>query len=260
MREIVSVLIITGVLSDLLHKPFLSNGDILQGMLIDEKMNAKIEGYFSKFTFVRYKKREVIIRPEDKPRGIFFLKNGFVKMNSIFEDGRELTLNIFKPGSYFPMMLALGGINNSYYFEAMTNLEVYRAPKENILEWVKKEPEVLFELTQRIMVGMDGLLTSMEYLLSGTAYSRVVSAILLLSRRFGEKDHNGKVVIKLPLTHQDIANLSGITRETASLEMEKLKKAGLISYTRSELTILKKSELEEETFIYKESSSTPGAL
>ena len=53
----------------------------------------------------------------------------------------------------------------------------------------------------------------------------------------GVKNGKGKVTINIPLTHQDFANLSGLTRETASLELEELEKKKFISYKKHLVTV-----------------------
>lgn len=217
----------------------------------------KLEEFFSNGKTIEYKKNEMILRPEDIPQGVFYLEKGFVRMNTILEDGRELTLNIFKPGTYFSMLWAIGDIENTYYFQAVTNIVVKRAPKEKTVKFLKENPEILFDLTKRILSGMGGLLTNIEYLLSGHAEKRVSAALILSAKRFGKKEVNGKIEIELPLTHQDIANLGGLTRETTSLELEKLEKKKLISYKHHTMVIINLKQLQEKNSIEDKKEPTP---
>jgi CRP/FNR family transcriptional regulator, anaerobic regulatory protein len=212
----------------------------------------KIRLFFSSYPATTYKKDEIILRPDDPTPYVYYVASGFVRMYCLLPDGKELTLNIFKPESYFPMLLVLGSSTNSYYYETLTPVTLERAPRAEILAFTHREPDVLFELTSRISVGVNGLLSNIQYLLFGSASSRVASVLLILSRRFGnEKDST--TTIQLPLTHQDIANLIGLTRETTSLEMEKLVARKIISYNHKQVSIHLAHVLAQE--VYLEESS-----
>ena len=206
-----------------------------------------------------YKKGEIILRPEDKPQGVYYIKEGFVKLSTILENGKELTLNIHKPGTYFPMMWAIGGISNSYYFQAQVTTLIHRAPKQEVLSFLKKNPDVFFELTRRILVGLGGILTNIEYILCGNSYTRVAGAIYLSAKRFGEPSGKDKVIIQLPLTHQDIANIAGISRETASIAIKKLEVRKIISCQHHIFIVNATKKLEEEALISKKEKSEPYA-
>lgn len=221
-----------------------------------ENVLEKLKDLFSNSGLYKYRKGEIIMRSDEQPQGVFYVKSGHIQFYTIFEDGRELILNIFKPGSYFPMMWAIGNIPNTYYYRAMMPAELHRVSKEKVLDFLHKNPDVLFELTRRILIGLDGLLTNVQHLFSGNAYHRVLSALLLLAKRFGEESNRG-IVIKLPVTHQDIANLASITRETASVELKKIERKKIIFYNRQLLRINNRKMLEKEVFIYGGLKSHP---
>jgi CRP-like cAMP-binding protein len=218
---------------------------------MDGDLKNKLDNFFANAKKFNYKKGEVIIRADDEPAGVYYISEGYVRSYSLTEDGRELTLNIFKPGSYFPMTWAIADIQNSFFYEAMTTLEVSRLPKTEIVDLVKNDNKLLYDLTRRLLIGLNGLVVRMEYLFMGSAYNKVASSILLLARRFGEESKDG-LIIRLHFTHQDIASLAGITRETATLEIQNLEKNGLIT-RENRLIIVKDIErLREESYIYTE--------
>ena len=190
---------------------------------------SRIENFFTRGKRIFYKKGETIIRSEDEPQGIYFVENGFVKMNSVFEDGKLLIVNIFKPKTYFPMIWALTDIPNSYSFEAMTKVSLIRVSKDEVLNFIEKNPDVLRDLSKRIMSGLDGLIKNMEQLIRGQAQKRVLAALHMSAKRFGRTE-NGKLLIEIPLTHQDVADMSALSRETTTITLNKLRKEKLISF------------------------------
>jgi len=199
----------------------------------------------------------MVIRADDDPPGVFYLKDGYARLYTVSPYGQELTFNILKPGCYFSMMWAIGGAQNTRYFEAMTDIELWRAPKKGLIEFIQGNPDVLFELTKRILIGLDGLLGVMESLLFGNAYNKVATALIVAAKRFGKKLDSGEVIIELPLTHQTIASLACLTRETTSSIMKQFEKDALVNNKRPFLIIPNLEKLEKEAVIPKEEQPLP---
>ena len=219
---------------------------------MEQQISEKLNNFFSRFKKLSFKKGETILRPDDKPSGVLYLKKGYTRVYSLSRDAQELTLIIFKAENIFPLMWAINNTPNTYYLEAMTAAELYQAPREEFLNFIKQDNEVLFELTGRILTRFGGVLNRMEYAIFGHARSKVASIILICAERFGSKNEqvlsshslrNKKdIIIQVPLTHQDIANLIGVTRETVSIEMEALQKKGFLTFEKNSILkrILKK--------------------
>lgn len=187
------------------------------------------EIFYKQFTIRNYKKGEMLIRADDDPQGIFFLKKGYVRQYTISKTGFELTLHILKPISYFPMVWAINGTPNVYYFEALTSVEVGRAPRDQVVNFIKDKPIIIFDLMSELLEDYAESLTRIEHLVFSDAYRRVISILLYISKHFGEKKGSG-IIVNHRFTQQDIATLVGVARETASNEMIKLEKKGLIKY------------------------------
>ncbi len=212
---------------------------------MDNNVQKRLDDFFGKYKSVSYDKGEIIIRADEEPSGVFLLKDGIVRMYGISSQGEELSINIYKPISFFPMSWVLNDTISHYYFEAVTNVSVLKSPKLEFLEFLKKEPEVLFNLVKRIYKGLDGYFTRMEFLMSGNAEARLITELLIYGKRFGEKKAEG-IVVNFKLTEKDIASQSGVTRETVSRQLSKLKEKGLIEYRNKTLIIKDLSMLEEE--------------
>ncbi|MEX2028000.1 MAG: Crp/Fnr family transcriptional regulator [Candidatus Curtissbacteria bacterium] len=208
----------------------------------------ELDRFFSKFRLLHFKKGEAILRPGDVPGGVFYLKKGYVRLYSVSKNGEELTLIIFKPGDLFPITWAINDTLNLYFLEAMTVVEVRKAPREGFLSFARGSPEIYFELSSRMMSRLDGLLRRMEYLVFGNAYAKVASIILICAERFGEAGRGG-VAIQVPLTHNDVASLVGVTRETASVEIKKLKDRGLIANKGKKIIVKNASGLRKASNI-----------
>jgi len=204
-----------------------------------------LDTFFEKYTKMKYKKGEMIMRAEDTPQGIFYLKKGYVRQYMVNTSGSMLMLHIFKPHAFFPMMWALNDTVNTYYYEAMTPVEVWRAPKEAVNEFLHEYPAVTFNLASRLLMGLVGIQRRMEYLVMDNAYEKTLLLLLYLAQNLGEKEDKG-IMLPVPVTHREISAWIGTTRETASLQVETLKKHGLISYRKRQLFIPSVKALESE--------------
>lgn len=205
----------------------------------------EFENFYKQFTTRHYKKGEILIRADDDPQGIFCLTKGFVRQYTISKAGYELTLHILKPLSYFPMVWAVNGTPNVYYFEALTPVEVGRAPREQVVDFIKDKPTIIFELLSELIEDYAESLTRIEHLVFSDAYRRVISVLLYIAKHFG-KENNSGIIVDHVFTQQDIATLVGVARETASNEMVKLDKKGLVKLIDRSIVIENMEKLELE--------------
>lgn len=213
---------------------------------MDGDVQQKLEHFFAQYRLIKYKKGEIIYRPGDEPLNILYIKSGFVRLYTISKDGQELTIKLLKPIFYFTLIYAIINVKNKYYVETISPVELWSAPKEVTLEFIKKDPQILFEITKNLFTALDDLMTNIEYLISGNTRTKVASMLLLLASRFGQKEPGG-VRIDLTPTHQDIAGLLGTSREIVSIQIKELEKMGIIAKKGRFWQVLDMKKLEEES-------------
>lgn len=223
-------------------------------MSLDKNKTKEVEVFYEQFKKRSYKKGETLIRSDDDPQGIFCLTKGFVRQYTISRTGIELTLHILKPISYFPMVWAINGTPNVYNFEALTEVEVGRAPRDELVNFIKDKPKIIFELMSELLEDYAETMTRIEHLVFSDAYRRVISVLLYIAKHFGNLVGN-KMIIGNRFTHQDIATLVGVARETASSEMAKLEKKGLVEYKGHILVFDSIKKLETELISNNQSLS-----
>lgn len=212
---------------------------------MDEGVVKKLDKFLQKYKTRKYKKGEILIRCDDEPGGLFFLKEGVVRQYIISFNGEEVTLNIFKPLSFFPMSWAIDNSSNTYYFEAMNAVTVVIALKQDFLKFIKQEPDILLDLVKRIYRGLDGYFIRMEYSMLGDARSRLIVELIIWAKRFGQKKGNS-LTVNFKLTEKDLAAQIGIARETVSREIQKLKQTGLIEFHKNILVINNLEKLQAQ--------------
>ena len=203
---------------------------------MDNEIINKLDAFFSQYPSVEVKKGTIIIQPGKQPTGIFYIQSGIIRSYWISSEGLEITQNMYKPHAFLPMSWAVAGVTNNSFFESMTNVVVKKAPKEPVLEFLKKEPDVLFDLLRRIYIGREGLWMHFESIATGNSTTKLIASLVILAKRFGKQEKNN-IVIQLKMNERDLANYAGIARETASRELQKLKKENLVSFERGTIFV-----------------------
>jgi len=211
-----------------------------------ESLQTNLQAFFSTYKLRTYRKRDLILHEDDTPNGVYYIKSGYVRLYSVSEDGRELTRLLLGPNDLFPIRWVFSDEPIDYYVEPITDVEAWHAPKEAFLNFLEQQPELLMNVIHMIVSRMGRLYKRMEYFAFGDAYQKVATMLVIQAHNFG-KEINGKIVIDIPLTHQDIASLIGVARETASVEIERLKREKIIDYSEHKIIINSIQKLEEES-------------
>ncbi len=211
--------------------------------MMQNKVIEKVNHFFSKHERHTYKKGEYLKTPDKQLEGVFCLQNGVVRCFAISKEGAELTINIFKPVSFFPVGWVINNASDNYTYQATTDVEVFIAPKDAVEKFMQDNPDVVYDLLKRIYRGLEGYFMRMESLLSGEPYFRTVVQLIIHTRRFGKKEGEQ---YKVNLTHSQLASLAGLSRETVTREIKKLEDKKLIQYEGKQLMVLDIAKLEEQ--------------
>ncbi|CAN5398564.1 Crp/Fnr family transcriptional regulator [soil metagenome] len=202
----------------------------------------KIHEYFSTFPKRTYPKGQIIIFANENPDAVYYLVEGRVRSYDHSYRGDEVTVNIFKPAAFFPMSWAINHTPNQYFYRTEEPTILHVVPADKALEFVKANPDVMLDLLSRLYHGIDGLLGRMVHLMSGTARSRVMYELIIECRRFGINEKANAYELKV--SEVDLAARSGLSRETVSREISKLKEQKIIA-TGSKLIVEDLAELEK---------------
>jgi len=193
-----------------------------------------------------------IIQTTDDRRVFNLLQSGFVKRYLISNDGSYGVQVIYGPDDIFPITLAFSAVfdrnlNESpetYYYEAMTEVELSTVDEATLKEAMEQNPLLYKDLFAICGVRLHSTLHGLENLTLSNAYHRVAHEVLFLAKKYGVKNTKG-TEIQVPLTHQDLADILSLTRETVSTAMVQLRKKQLI-ITDKNIIIPDMGKLEAE--------------
>jgi CRP-like cAMP-binding protein len=168
---------------------------------------------------------------------VFILKNGLVKLISLSETGRETILHILRPYDIFGELL-LSEEKRAFTAIVIEDALVVVISRERFLKLLSLTPPVALNfirlLSKRLVKVEKGLAESSHT----WSYHRLAKVLLQLSEKYGEEVPTG-TLIKLRLTHEDLANLIGTTRETVTTQLNKFTRMGLLNCQARRLIVTK---------------------
>ena len=172
----------------------------------------------------------------DSSASVFFLKEGIVKISRVNPEGRSLTLDLIEPGEFFGELALAGESERRATADVMEDADYCEIAIENFESYLNDRPDIALKLIQ--MIGNKKL--SMENLLEDMTFMEVPARVVSLLLKYAEDG-----MVKIPLTHQEIADLTGSTRVSVSRAFIKLRKDGLIDTDGKRIRLLDLERLEE---------------
>lgn len=207
-------------------------------------MAQRTTNFFTQYPLRTFDKRQLLIRAESEIDHVFYMVEGRVSQYDISPSGNEVAVNVFKPGAFFPMSSAINNTPNHYFFEASVKTVVHVVPIADAVQFLKDNPDILFDLLARVYRGVDGILRRMAHLMGGDAKTRLSFELLNAAYRFGDQHQDGTVLIGL--SEGDLARHSGLARETISRLMQNLKTAGLVKIDSHGIILTDTRKLEAQ--------------
>jgi CRP/FNR family transcriptional regulator, cyclic AMP receptor protein len=190
-------------------------------------------------------KQQVLFQQGDKGDEFLIISKGSVKVELVNPDGKELTLAILKPYQFLGELALLDDAVRSANAIALEDGELLSLRKQDFLNTVNQFPRMFLpitkQLTRRVRVLTDDI-ASMAFL---DSFTRTARKLVNLAQDLGVADSDVQVTIPQTLTHQELANLVGTTRETVTKVLSDMKSRHLISIQGHKITILNKHQFAE---------------
>lgn len=184
-----------------------------------------------------YKRQKTILYQGEIPKSVYIIKKGTVRTYNILENGEERTIEFLVEGDVIAANWVFGNSGSTiYYYGAFTDVTLFMIPREEFDQYLR-EPDFSQQIMESLSKRYIASTMHTNALLQTYASTKVIQGLQFLALSSGKKLPNGKYLICTRLTQQDIADLVGITRETAALELNKLKKKKIISYVSFTYTV-----------------------
>jgi CRP/FNR family cyclic AMP-dependent transcriptional regulator len=171
----------------------------------------------------------VFFSPGEAVGQVYVLESGCVKIGFISAAGREITIDYLGRGEIFGAV-GLGSASSRQLFAAAWDEVVVREMARRDYEsFVSRRPMLVCELNRLLDARLAKVQRRLQQLLFLDMRGRILEVLTDLAVDYGEPVEGG-VRVGLRLTHQDIANMIGATREATSQVIGQLRKAGAIAF------------------------------
>jgi CRP/FNR family transcriptional regulator len=177
-----------------------------------------------------------VVQTFDEKTGVSFIKSGYVKRYLISSEGTLSVQSIYGPGYLFPLTAVFIGVfdekiyqgSQTYHYEAMTEVEIYSIEQSVLAKACQEDPLVYRALLYQSGLRLRSNIQLIENISLKTAYNRVAHQLLYFANYFGKSDSKD-IVILIDLTHQTLADILNLNRETVTRAMSKLREKNLIT-------------------------------
>lgn len=184
-----------------------------------------------------YKKGNIILFEEDPGDSLFIIKEGKVKITRLSEEGREVILSILGEGEFFGEMSILDGESRSANVIALADSEVFVLKREEFINILTSNPQIAITLLEELAARIRKSDQQIEYLSLADAENRVAMTLLRLAEESGTFKMGQVTIEELPM-QQDMANMSGTSRETISRMLSEFTEKEYIDRKGKKLIIL----------------------
>src|SRR3954451_9743306 len=195
--------------------------------VLAEVSNELIQGLLQGITVANYRPRQVIYLPGDRSQGVHFLASGRIKISKVTRDGKELTLAYRAEGDFFGEPCLIEGGPREEMAEAMDASIAVEVERELVDRMLQTNGIAAYHFARALIARRKDLETRVEQLIFKDVGSKLAELLLNLGQEHGLVHEHGTAV-GLKITHQEMANLIGSTRETVSLTLSQFKRKGLI--------------------------------
>lgn len=201
-----------------------------------------------------FEKGRLVQTSEEENQQLYFITSGYVKRYTINDNGTARIQNIHGPGDLFPLTLALNSLLSQpiyrglavYYYEIMRDTEAYTVDIPYFIQSIKAEPVLYHDVLEMTASRLRESMYRFENQTLSSGYRQIAHYLLFYARRFGIDDEHG-TRIGISFTHQDIADVVMLTRETVTRELKNLRDKGLI-IANEEIVIPDMDKLEQEAY------------
>lgn len=192
----------------------------------------------------RFEAGSILSDPSSAPERAFLCTSGTLKVTKLLSNGREILITILESGSIWSDRSLLKGYWREVFIETISPTETVSIDREAFEKFLYAHPERLTQFMTRISEQMSDALTLLEDFRGRDVASRLASVLVRFSKQHGVATEKS-VVIELPFTHQDLANMIGTARETVSRNMARFRAEGYVGESAAAtLEILSLSALE----------------
>lgn len=178
-------------------------------------------------------KGDVLFRKGDEPKALLMVVEGIVKISALSVEGREITLNLIRPGDILGEIALFDGHPRTADALAMTDCEVLAIDRRDFIRFVQERPSVALKVIELLCARLRRTSEQVEDVAFRYTDGRLAKTLLRLHR---DALGNGAEVIRI--TQREIANMAGMSRETINKRLRAWQRAHVLELGTGSLRVV----------------------
>lgn len=219
-------------------------GSFSKERLLGNLSRPVLEGFEALSSLEFYPKGAILFVEGQDAHGVYILSNGRVKLTANSADGKSLLLRIAEPGEVIGLPGTLSGKTYVLTAEALEPIEANFISRGPFMQFLREHGEAALRVAEILNEIYHETFQEVRYLgLSASAAEKL--ARFLLDAAAARAQNGSQLRATLTLTHEEIAEMIGVARETVSRLFASFKRGQLIDIHGSTLVIANKAGLEK---------------
>ena len=218
-------------------------GTLKKALFIEHLNDEEMARFRQSLHLRKYPKGHTIFFEEDPGDAVYFIHEGMIKISKHATGGQVKILAILKKGDYFGEMSVLDDEQRSATATVLTDAKVFVIYRKELLGILKDHPEVALQIIKTLSGRMRAANSQIEQLTFYTTQQRLAHTLLKLADDFPLPTESGHEVFHFNLTHQDLADLCGMSRETCTRYLNKIETDGLIRIKKPKVHLMDRGGL-----------------
>ncbi len=181
--------------------------------------------------FNRITKNTLVQTPESAREGLYFVKEGKLRLYKLNDSGKQFTLGILTRGNIFGELDSFSFGTKEVYIETLEPTFLCTMFEPQFERLMLNQPRLALKFLKALSDRLNEREEQLEQLALHGLRKRLLHLLSTLSEKFGVIQ-DGYALIDLPLSHQEIANMLGASREAVSGVMSELAKEGVVKTSR----------------------------
>jgi CRP/FNR family transcriptional regulator len=184
-----------------------------------------------KMTLKEFKKNQIILREQDTNSFMYIVIDGKVKIYQITNEGKEMILSVHGRGDFFGELSLIDGKTDPATVAATEHSLIAVLSRNDFYFLLHSQKKILENLLELMCTRLRESWKKIQMLNFNDASQRIKMLMLMLAENYGEKTAEG-TTLGIKLIHQNIADMTGLTRETVTRVLDRWKKNGEITITK----------------------------
>jgi CRP-like cAMP-binding protein len=226
--------------SALLKKEYSQGMEGMQAFMKDIGREDALKALSEGRNINHYKKKQLIYSEGNHPGRLYYVQKGKIKTFKSNDDGKELTIGLYKEGDFFGYVSLLENTVYKETAEAMEDADVAVIPREDFEALINENPEV----TRKFIRLLAHNVTEKEDQLLGLAYNslrkRVADALITLEKKYKKPDSD---TFSIHISREDLANIAGTATESLIRTLSDFRGEKLIDIREGNIVILNEKKL-----------------